>query len=81
MHRTAFPAEARAEILKHAIGLQENTPKPIRVIAIIRAVRFIAFERNRILDLVGRRVDGHRQLQFSQRVHHRVVKICNRAWP
>src|SRR5947209_20215186 len=81
MHRTAFPAETRAEILKHAIGLQENTPKPIRMIAIIRAVRFIALKRNRLLDFVRRRVNGHRQLQFSQRLHHRAVKICNRTWP
>src|SRR6266566_3865879 len=81
MHRTAFPAKARAEILKHAIGLYKDTPKPVRIIAIIRAVGFIALERNRVLDFVRRRVDGHRQLQFSQRLHHRVVKIRNRTWP
>ena len=81
MHRTAFPAEARAKILKHAIGLEKDTPKPVRIIAIIRAMRFIALERNRILDFVRRGVDSHRQLQFGQRLHHRVVKICNRTWP
>src|SRR5437763_16242026 len=81
MHRAAFPAEARAEILKHAIGLHKNTPKAIRIIAIIRAVRFVALKGNGILDFVRRRVNGHRQLQFSQRVHHRAVKIRNRAWP
>src|SRR5436190_16387869 len=81
MHRTAFPAEARAEILKHAIDLRKNTPKAIRIIAIIRAVRFVALKRSCILDFVRRRVNGHRQLQFSQRLHHRAVKICNRAWP
>src|SRR5436305_12942986 len=81
MHRTAFPAETRAEILKHAIGLDENTPKAIRMIAIIRAVRFIALKRNRLLDFVRRRVNGHRQLQFSQRFHHRAVKICDRSRP
>src|SRR5438874_11207165 len=81
MHRAAFPAEARAEILKHAIGLHKNTPKAIRIIAIIRAVRFVALKGNRILDFVRRRVNGHRQLQFSQPVHLRAVRICNRSSP
>src|SRR5205823_4967863 len=35
MHRAAFPAETRAKILKHTIGLHKDTPESIRVFSVI----------------------------------------------
>src|SRR4029077_9138518 len=40
-HRTAFAAETRAKVLKHAIALHEHAPNPVGIFAIIRAVLLI----------------------------------------
>ena len=75
MHRTALAAEARSELLKHAIALHEDPPKPIGVLAVIRAVSFVLLERHRVLDFVRHRADGDGQLEISQCLHHRLVKL------
>src|SRR5215469_6507276 len=73
MHRTAFATETRAEFLKYAIALHEHAPKPVRILAIIRAVLLILIKRYRIFDLVRHGVDSHRQLKIAQCLHHRPI--------
>src|ERR1700719_1152733 len=71
MDRTAFPAEPRSKFLKHAVDLDENAPKSVRIFRIIRAMLLILIERNRIRDLVRQGVDLDRQFQIVQRGHDR----------
>ena len=52
MHRTAFAAETRAKVLKHAIALHEHAPESVGIFAIVRAMLFILIKRDRILNLV-----------------------------
>src|SRR5580704_1868463 len=65
MHRTAFPAETRAKLLKHAIALHEHAPEPVGIFAVIRAVLFVLIKRDRILNLVRHYVDSHRQFHLG----------------
>src|SRR5262249_10667050 len=60
MHWAAFAAEMRAELLKHAVTLHKNAPKPMRILASVRARLFMLAERNRALDLVRHRMNCHR---------------------
>src|SRR5215469_1818707 len=78
VHRTAFAAKARSKLLKHAIALDEDTPKPICVFAVVRAMLFILIEGDRVFDLVRHGVDGHRQLKIAQCLHYRPIKLDNR---
>src|SRR5207245_10391024 len=78
MHRTAFPAETRSKFLKHAIALHEHAPEPVRIFGVIRAVLFILIKRNRILNLVRRGVDSHRQIEIVQCLHYDPIKLGNR---
>src|SRR5947208_4001654 len=77
MHGTAFATETRPEFLQHTIALNKDAPEPIGIFAIVRAMLFILIERDRILNFVRRSVDGYWQLQFVQRRHDRLVKICH----
>src|SRR6266446_8194249 len=65
MHGTALAAETRAKFLKDAITLHEHTPKSVRIFGVIRAMFFILFKRDRILYLVRRGVDGHKQFHLG----------------
>src|SRR4029434_7352607 len=78
MHRTALAAETRAKFLKYAIGLHEHAPKPVRIFGGIKVVLFILINRNRILNLVRRGVDSHRQFEIAQRLHYTPIKFGNR---
>src|SRR4030095_13196127 len=78
MHRTALPAETRAEFLEDTIALHEHAPEPGGIFAIIRAMLFILIKRDRILDLVRRGIDGHGQLEIAQHLHHGTIKIGDR---
>src|SRR4029453_14012696 len=78
MHRTALATETRAKFLKYAIALHEHAPKPVRIFAVVRAVLFILIKRNRILNLVRRGFDSHRQLEIAQCLHHDPIKLGNR---
>src|SRR5437762_8039438 len=77
MHRTAFATETRSKFLKYAIALYENAPEPVSIFGIIRAVLFILIERDRIFDLIRRSVDGYRQLEIAQCLHHGPIKLGN----
>src|SRR4029450_5334390 len=78
MYRTALPAETQAEFLEDTIALPEHAPEPVGIFAIIRAVLFILIKRDRILDLVRCGVDGHRQLEIAQHLHHGPIKLGDR---
>ena len=69
MHRAAFAAEAGTELLEHAIALHKNAPEAIRVFGVVGLMLFIVIERDRILDLVWRGVDGDRQFHVPQCLH------------
>src|SRR5438046_6487204 len=79
MDRTAFPAEARAKFLKHAIGPNQYTPASIRIFGIVGTMLLIAVEWNRVRNLVRHRVDLDRQSELIQRGHDRLVKIRHAA--
>src|SRR5215470_13605082 len=75
MHGTALATETGAEFLKYAITLHKHAPEPVGIFGVVRTVDFIALERNRVLSFVWCRVDSHRQIQFSQRLHDLLVKF------
>ncbi len=78
MHRTALPAETRAELLEYTIALHEHAPEPVGIFAIIRAVLLILIKRDRIFDLVRQAVDLHGQLEFLERIHPLAIKSRDR---
>src|SRR5215467_11022310 len=77
MHGTAFTTKPGSELLEHPVALDKNSPKPVGVFTIVRAVFFILIECDHVLNLVRRGVDGHRQVQFSQCFHDLLVEFGN----
>ena len=78
MHRAAFAREARPELIENALRLQQRAPVSIGVLGIVRAVRFIPVERNRVGQLVGHRANGHRHLERLQGFHEPPVERRHR---
>ena len=66
MHRTAFAAKTRPELLEDAVALNKDAPEAIGILAVVRTVFFIFIKRDRVFDLVRHLVDGHRQTQFVE---------------
>ena len=60
VNRAALSDEPRAEVREDAVRLRERAKVAVRVFGVVRAVNLVAFEGDRILDLVGRRVDAAR---------------------
>ena len=79
MHRTAFAAKTRPELLEDAIALHKDAPEAIGKLTVVRTVFFIFIERDWVFDLVRHLVDGHRQTQFVEGLRHGPVKISYRA--
>ena len=65
VHGTALPDEPRPELFHHAVRLNQNPPESVGVFPIVRPVLLIFIERNRILNLVRRHIDGHRQFHLG----------------
>ena len=75
MHRAAFAAKTRAELLEYAVALNKDAPEAIGKLTVVRTVFFIFIERDWVFDLVRHLVDGHRKTQFVEALRHRSVKI------
>src|SRR5207302_6366618 len=71
MDRAAFAAKPGAKFLKHAVGLNQKAPESIPKFRIVRAMLFVALERNRIWDFVRHGVNFDRQFELIQRGHDR----------
>src|SRR6478736_9349189 len=79
MHRTAFAAETRAKVLKHAIALQQDAPKPICIFWIVGSMLVVLIEWNRGFNLVGRRVNRRVDLKLAEGGHDLAIKCRNRS--
>jgi hypothetical protein len=78
MHRAALTDEAGAELLEHPVGLDEDLPEPVGVLAVVGPVRFVLLEGDGILDLVGLRVDLDRQAERRELRHQPAVERRHR---
>ena len=65
MHGTAFATKPGAKLFEHAIALDKSVPEPGGVFGIVSAMFFIFIERDRILNLVRRHIDGHKQFHLA----------------
>src|SRR4030095_2957455 len=70
MHRTTFATKPRSELLEYAVALHQNAPEPISVFAVVGAVLFIFIKGDRVFHLVRKFVDGNRQKQLIESLHH-----------
>src|SRR5688572_17883898 len=73
----ALANESAAENLENAIRLHEHAPEAVHRIAVVGLVGAIAFERNRILQLVGAAVNLDRYVQPRERVEHLLVELSD----
>src|SRR2546429_7469802 len=81
VHRAALADEAAAEGREDPVRLHQHTPEAIGVFGIVRRVLPVRVERDRVLELVRRRVNLHLQTQLPQRREELWVEIRYRAWP
>src|SRR5262245_23338166 len=79
MHGTAFATKMRAELLEHAIALHQNAPEPISVLRVIRAMRFVLIEWDRVLNLVRHFVNRYWQMKLVESPDDSCVHMCNRT--
>src|SRR5262245_66590661 len=71
MHWTTFADEARAKLFEDSICLDQDSPEPVRVVRIVRCVRFVSVEPDGIGNFGGFLVDLHvplNPLQLSRKV-------------
>src|SRR5215813_11732266 len=66
VHRTALADEARAKLFKDAVCLDQDSPEPVRVVRIVRCVRFVSVESDGIGNLIWFLVDLHVQPKSLQ---------------
>src|SRR4030095_7899874 len=74
MNRAGLADETRSEDLEHAIGLHEHPPESIRVRGVVRAMRLILRERDRIGDFRWLSRDANLDIEAPQRIHHQRVE-------
>ena len=79
VHRACLAEKARAELLEHAIHVDEDAPELLRVMGIISRVLAVPLKRNGVGDLDRHRPDPDLQSKRFQPVHDIVVEIGNRA--
>src|SRR4051812_19256156 len=78
---TALAQEARAKALQDALGLRERTPEAVGLLQIVRLVRLVLLEGNRVGNLDGRRPNLHVVESKNMHVKHKLfVKVCDRSW-
>lgn len=79
MHRTALPEEPAAELLQHPIGLHEPAPEPPDGGRVVRCVRPIGVEPDRVCDLVRLRMtQPRRQAERAERIEIAAVEVGDR---
>jgi len=78
MNRADLAQIPRAEILEHPIYLHQRPPKSRHCIRIIRLMREVPFEGDRIGNFVWRAVDFGSNAQFARQCEEAVVEFRNR---
>ena len=76
--RARLPQEIVSELLGHAIGLRESVPEPSRPRRVVRGVRSVLDERDRLRNLDRNRPDLDLDLEIGQRVHGLPVEVGDR---
>src|SRR5579862_6258395 len=80
MHGTAFPQEARAELLEDAIAVHQNAPESLDVLGVVRRVMSVLVERREVIEFHGDLVEFYLNAKRLQRRHILRVEIGNRSW-
>src|SRR5579883_648289 len=74
VHRAALADEARAKFFHNAVRLNENPPEPMRVIPIVRPVRFVQIEADWLRNFIGFFVNRDMKIEASHLADEPAVK-------
>ena len=78
MHRTALAEEAAAKFLHDPIGLNQDSPKPVCVVAIVCFMRLVLIEPDRIGHFIWLFADIDVQTETVQLLHQAPIERHNR---
>jgi hypothetical protein len=74
MHRARLAEKAAAEQLEHPVGLHQRAPEAVRGLGVVRLMRFVQGEADRVRHLVGPVVDPDRNADSVQEAHDPAVE-------
>jgi len=77
MHRAGLAEKPRPESLAKPVRLQQDLQKALDIFAIVRRVDDVLLEWNGVRNLVGHRVDAHREIEPLELARDPMVEICN----
>src|SRR6266404_1227111 len=78
MDRADFADEARPKLLEDFVDVNQRAPEAIRILVIVRRVRFVFIEANRVWDFNRHRPNLYINPQSFERCHYPLVKIGDR---
>lgn len=74
MYRAALADEPPAKLFEHSIGLDEDPPEALGMIAIVRPVRFVQIEADRVRNFIRFLVNRDLEIEASHLAHQAAVK-------